>query len=61
MDAGYILLAIAILVPVVVLALAPHVARRVVESKSQPRVNVQCYQCLESHDSDCAAACSMPA
>jgi hypothetical protein len=61
MYESYIILALAIGVPIVAFAVTPYIAKRALQSKAQPKVNAQCYECLETFDSDCAAACRLPA
>jgi hypothetical protein len=60
MDATYILLVIAVVIPVVVFALTPYIAERVRKLEFRSRVSVECYRCFESNVSDCSAACSVP-
>ncbi len=60
MNELYILLLIAIGAPIVFFSVMPYVARRVLKSKEQPKVNAQCYECHESYDADCSAACRLP-
>ncbi len=60
MDASYVLLAIAIVIPIVVFALMPYLATWVRRLEFHPRVSVDCYRCLEPYVQDCSAVCSIP-
>jgi hypothetical protein len=60
MDNTYILLIIAIVVPVVAFLVTPYVAARAIvgTSGNRPTVTSRCYECFESaNPDDCAAAC----
>jgi hypothetical protein len=59
MNEAYIILAMAIGIPIIAFALTPYIASMATRSRALPKVSDRCFKCLGTYGAGCEATCSL--